>query len=355
MEVLRRDLRDPALLQERGDHHQVRLRHREAHWGFRRRWTISATWSSGSRRLAGKEHVTPIVLQGHLDMVCEKNKGPCTTSRKTRSAWCGTGTSLMADGTTLGADNGIAVATNLAIMEDSDAEHGPLEFLFTVDEETGLTGANNLGPDFLAEPDPHQPRFGRGGGPLRGLLRRAEHDGDVEARPSRRRPPKSAAGIVRVKGLKGGHSGLEIDKSRGNAIKILGSALLGPGAGSARGWSSLDGGNKHNAIPREAEAAVYAPKKNRWDAAAAIVTGVQRHRPRPNARRWSPTSRSPSKRRKACRRGKVFSQRPAEEGPAGDLGAPPRRHQDERRHPGSRRDLHERRRRAGRRRRRSRS
>ncbi len=89
----------------------------------------------------GRERAPMALLQGHLDMVCEKNadkqhdflKDPLTLVRK--------GNVLMADGTTLGADNGIAVATNLAIMEDKTLTHGPLELLFTVDEETGLTGA----------------------------------------------------------------------------------------------------------------------------------------------------------------------------------------------------------------------
>jgi dipeptidase D len=217
---------------------------------------------------AGKEHVTPIVLQGHLDMVCEKNKGTVHDFAKDPLRLVRHGNAMMADGTTLGADNGIAVATNLAIMEDSSLQHGPLEFLFTVDEETGLTGANNLGPDFLK------------GRTLINLD--SEEEGALYVGCSGGRnttatwklarqtaPPKSAAGIVRVKGLKGGHSGLEIDKNRGNAIKILGRVLLALQPAGAR-LVSLDGGNKTNAIPREAEATITLPK-NRWDAAAAIV------------------------------------------------------------------------------------
>ena len=217
---------------------------------------------------AGKEHVTPIVLQGHMDMVCEKNKGTVHDFAKDPIRLVRHGNAMMADGTTLGADNGIAVATNLAIMEDSSLQHGPLEFLFTVDEETGLTGANNLGPDFLA------------GRTLINLD--SEEEGALYVGCSGGRnttatwklarqaaPPKSAAGIVRVKGLKGGHSGLEIDKNRGNAIKILGRALLALEPASAR-LVSLDGGNKTNAIPREAEATITLPR-NRWDAAAEVV------------------------------------------------------------------------------------
>jgi len=98
---------------------------------------------------AGLTRARGVVLQGHLDMVCEKNADkvhdfstdPIVLVRKDNV--------VMADGTTLGADNGVAVATNLAIMEDNTIEHGPIEFLFTIDEETGLTGAAGLTADFL--------------------------------------------------------------------------------------------------------------------------------------------------------------------------------------------------------------
>ena len=217
---------------------------------------------------AGKEHVTPIVLQGHLDMVCEKNKGTVHDFAKDPIRLVRHGNALMADGTTLGADNGVAVATNLAIMEDRSIEHGPLEFLFTVDEETGLTGANNLGTEFLK------------GRTLINLD--SEEEGALYVGCSGGRnttaswklsreaaPPKSVTGVLHVKGLKGGHSGLEIDKGRGNAIKILGRVLLALQPAGVR-IASLEGGNKTNAIPREAEAVVALPK-NKWAAAEAIV------------------------------------------------------------------------------------
>jgi dipeptidase D len=94
----------------------------------------------------GRERVGSIALQGHLDMVCEKNKDKVHNFAKDPIELVRKGNVIMANGTTLGADNGIAVATNLAIMEDRTLVHGPLEFLFTVDEETGLTGASNLAP-----------------------------------------------------------------------------------------------------------------------------------------------------------------------------------------------------------------
>src|SRR5512136_1100924 len=97
----------------------------------------------------GRERTASVCLQGHLDMVGEKNKDTVHDFSKDPIELVRKGNILMANGTTLGADNGIAVATNLAIMEDATLEHGPLEFLFTVDEETGLTGSSNLAPGFV--------------------------------------------------------------------------------------------------------------------------------------------------------------------------------------------------------------
>ena len=140
-------------------------------------------------------------------MVCEKNKDKVHDFTKDPIELVRKGNVLMANGTTLGADNGIAVATSLAIMEDKPLEHGPLEFLFTVDEETGLTGANNLQPGFLAEQDPAEPRLGGRGRALRRLLRRPRQHRDVGASRSTTARRGPVALLVTVTGLKGGHSG----------------------------------------------------------------------------------------------------------------------------------------------------
>ena len=216
----------------------------------------------------GRERRPGVCLQGHLDMVCEKNadkkhdfsKDPIELVRK--------GNFLMANGTTLGADNGIAVATNLAIMEDTSLEHGPLELLFTVDEETGLTGAHHLQAGFVESPillnldseDEGVLYVGCSGG------KDTTGAWTIETEAA----PAGSKGIeVKVAGLRGGHSGLEIDKGRGNALKILNrvlTALEGAGARLAR----IDGGNKRNAIPREATALVFVPGRQ-VDAALATV------------------------------------------------------------------------------------
>jgi dipeptidase D len=216
----------------------------------------------------GREKVPRVCLQGHLDMVCEKNRDTVHDFAKDPIELVRTGDGLMANGTTLGADNGIAVATNLAIMEDRSLVHGPLEFLFTVDEETGLTGAQSLQRDFL------QSRI---------LLNLdSEEEGELYVGCSGGRdttghwplaldpaPAAATAGVLAVTGLKGGHSGMEIHQGRGNAIKTLGRALRLLDALGAR-MVNIQGGSKRNAIPREAEATVWVPAK-RWDDALAAV------------------------------------------------------------------------------------
>jgi dipeptidase D len=217
---------------------------------------------------AGRERVPSLALQGHLDMVCEKNKDKVHDFTKDPIELVRKGNIMMANGTTLGADNGIAVATNLAIMEDRSLVHGPLEFLFTVDEETGLTGASNLSGDLLESKTLMNLDSEEEGalyvGCSGGKDTLATWKVDFE-----KAPPKTIAVGLKVSGLRGGHSGLEIDKGRGNAIKIMNRLIITLGDLGAR-LSSIEGGNKHNAIPRECEAVVFIPKKN-LEKASAIV------------------------------------------------------------------------------------
>jgi len=206
----------------------------------------------------GKQHVRPICLQGHLDMVCEKNADKAHDFMKDPIELVRKGDALTANGTTLGADNGIAVATNLAIMEDKSLEHGPLELLFTIDEETGLTGASNLAKDFLESrtllnldsEDEGELYVGCAGGKdTIGTWKLA-----LEAAPQ-----ECVALKLKISGLRGGHSGIDIDKGRGNAIKIANRVVMALAGARAR-LSAVNGGNKRNAIPRECEAIVFVPK-----------------------------------------------------------------------------------------------
>jgi dipeptidase D len=208
---------------------------------------------------ANRQHVRSIALQSHLDMVCEKNKDTIHDFLKDPIELVRKGNFLMANGTTLGADNGIGVATNLAVMDDRSLEHGPLEFLFTVDEETGLTGASNLSPEMLeskvllnldSEEEGEITVGCAGGKDTMGTWK-------LHFEPA---PANLKAMQVKVTGLKGGHSGIETDKGRGNAVKIMNRTLLALGQNGAR-LSTIDGGDKHNAIPRECDSVVLIPPR----------------------------------------------------------------------------------------------
>jgi dipeptidase D len=211
---------------------------------------------------AGHEQAPLTVLQSHLDMVCEKNSGTEHDFMQDPIRPRIEGDWVYATGTTLGADNGIGVSCALALLEAKDVTHGPLELLFTLDEETGLTGAKNLSPKLL---------HGR-----RMLNLDSEEDGSIYigcagGRDSklRLRPVWSAAtaGLpswrLAVTGLRGGHSGVQIHENRGNAIKILARLLRAAQSAGARfELSALAGGGKHNAIPREASAELWAGKED---------------------------------------------------------------------------------------------
>jgi dipeptidase D len=213
---------------------------------------------------SGRQGAPSICLQGHLDMVCEKNANKVHDFSKDPIELVRKGNMMMANGTTLGADNGIAVATNLAIMEDQSLEHGPLELLFTIDEETGLTGAHNLQAGFLDSKTLMNLDSEEEGALYVGCSGGKDTTGtwtvEFEAAPA-----TMAALDVKVSGLRGGHSGLEIDKGRGNALKILNRVVMALGGIGGR-LASINGGNKRNAIPREAQALMFVPKTKLQDA-----------------------------------------------------------------------------------------
>jgi dipeptidase D len=202
----------------------------------------------------GNENSPTIVLQGHLDMVCEKNKGTIFDFESDPLILIKENGWIKAEGTTLGADNGIGVAAALAIALDQDTVHGPLEILLTVDEETGLTGAKTIQPNFIS------------GNTLLNLD--SEEDGAFyigcsggidtmgEFIPSYDKILTDFVAFeLLLTGLKGGHSGLEINAGRANAIKLLARVLGGLRKLDYR-IAEINGGSKRNAIPREAEAII---------------------------------------------------------------------------------------------------
>lgn len=207
----------------------------------------------------GFENSPIVILQGHTDMVCEKNKDVKHDFTKDSITPVRRDGYITANGTTLGSDNGIGISAILAVMEDNTVTHGPLELLFTVDEETGLTGAANLKSDFL------QGRL---------LLNLdSEEEGSlyvgcaggqdtIATIPLEFEPtaPNSVALNISLTGLKGGHSGLDIITGRANAIKLLTRVLWKWHIDVGARLVKLEGGSKRNAIPREAEAIVCVPK-----------------------------------------------------------------------------------------------
>ena len=214
----------------------------------------------------GREGSPKVLLQSHLDMVCEKNKDVDHDFSKDPIRVVVKDGFVSARGTTLGADNGIGVAAALTVLEDPEAIHGPLELLFTVDEEEGMSGARGLQDGEieakmminLDTEDPHAVYVGCAGGESSHL--RLPVRWVRPARPDRGEVAATEAFEVALKGLKGGHSGVDISLERANAIKLLGVILWVAGERVPFCLVSIRGGDKHNAIPREAEAHVVLPR-----------------------------------------------------------------------------------------------
>ncbi|MFH0893733.1 MAG: aminoacyl-histidine dipeptidase [Bacteroidota bacterium] len=219
---------------------------------------------------AGMEKKKTIILQSHVDMVCEKNSDVQHDFDKDPiqpvidNGW------VKAKGTTLGADDGMGVAAALAILEANDIVHGPIECLFTVDEETGLTGAFALQPGFvkgtillnLDSEDEGELFIGCAGG-----------KGTIMEMPFKRdKAPAGKTYKISVTGLKGGHSGGDIHVGLGNAVKIINRLLWNAANNEGLRLSEIAGGNLHNAIAREAFATVVIPQ----DKAAAFEAYVKK-------------------------------------------------------------------------------
>lgn len=199
----------------------------------------------------GYEDKPTVVLQGHIDMVCEKNKGTEHDFENDPIKLMRDGDWMTADGTTLGADNGIGVAAAMAAATDPNCIHGPLELLCTIDEETGMTGVGGLEPGFItgkyllnmdSEEDGAFYVGCAGGQDTMGVFEVQLKENPKELEPYE----------LLVTGLKGGHSGMDIEKGRANAIKLL-ARLLHKLVPIKYRIADIDGGSLRNAIPREAE------------------------------------------------------------------------------------------------------
>jgi len=204
---------------------------------------------------AGYEKSLAVILQGHMDMVCEKNIDIEHDFSKDPLKLRIIEDMIYATGTTLGADNGIAVAMGLAILSSNEYEHPAIELLVTTSEETGMYGAMALDPKniegrTLINIDSEE----------EGVLL-VSCAGGVTAKTTIPTTWEPIYGnlvpyIIKIRGLKGGHSGMEIDKERGNSNKLMGRILMSILSEIDFRLSSLNGGSKHNAIPRETDAVI---------------------------------------------------------------------------------------------------
>ena len=218
---------------------------------------------------AGYEDKPPIILQAHLDMVCEKNADTEHDFLTDPLKLYVDGDFIKAQGTTLGADNGLGVAFCMALLEDTSCEHPPLEIVLTTEEETGMGGAVNLDASVLKAKrminfdNSREKEFILGcasGSVMEYLL-----PGDWDAVT-----PDNIAYSISVKGLTGGHSGGDIHRERGNALRIMGNVLAELGAQVSIRIANISGGMMVNAIPREAAVTIALPK-NAVDKALGVL------------------------------------------------------------------------------------
>lgn len=222
----------------------------------------------------GYEKAPIVILQGHMDMVCEKNEGTIHDFKVDPIKLIKSGDYIMAEGTTLGADNGIAIAYALALLDSTDIPHPGLEIVITTDEEVGLTGAlemdtSDFEGDYFINLDSEEEGelvVSCAGG-LRALL-------GLPLEYETINPTLYETIQLNIKGLKGGHSGMEIDKNRGNAIVLMGNIFSRLSQDVDFRISNLMGGMKDNVIPRESFATLNIPKNQikQFNEAMALIT-----------------------------------------------------------------------------------
>ncbi len=210
----------------------------------------------------GMENRKGVILQGHIDMVPQKNSDKEHDFTKDPiEPIIGDDGWVRANGTTLGADNGIGCAAAMSVLQATDIEHGPIEVLITIDEETGMTGAFGLKPGYLKgdilinldSEDEGELYVGCAGG----------LDASVElGYKEEKTPADTKAFKISVTGLKGGHSGMDIDTGRANANKVMIRLLRKSIKDFGLRLSSIEGGSLRNAIPREAFATVVVPNQH---------------------------------------------------------------------------------------------
>ena len=223
----------------------------------------------------GKEKAKPVLIQGHVDMVCEKNSDTKHDFEADPIKLLVQGDWVTADGTTLGADNGIGVAMGLALAEDASVKHGPIEVLLTIDEERGLTGAAGVKAGYFKSKAMINLDSEEDDGIFMGCAGGRDSVFTLKLRGGK--APKGTVGRkIAIKGLNGGHSGLDIQNGRGNANKLLARALHYAARVMPVRVQQFDGGLLRNAIPREAEARVLVPEAKAREFKKLVDTFLKR-------------------------------------------------------------------------------
>ena len=222
-------------------------------------------WKNGTK---GYENSAPVMLQGHMDMVCEKD-ADCDIDMENEGLRLRYDNGkIYADGTTLGGDDGIAIAYALAILASDDIPHPPLEAVFTVDEEIGMLGAaaidcSHLKSRIMLNLDSEDEGYL--------LVSCAGGTTAPTHLPYEKEELNGLTATITVTGLIGGHSGVEIDKERANSNRLMGRTLYNLYKKSPFNLISVNGGSKDNAIPRETIAKVIFPSETDMDAAASFL------------------------------------------------------------------------------------
>lgn len=220
----------------------------------------------------GYENAPTVIIQGHMDMVCEKNKDKVHDFTKDPIELVVKDDYIYANGTTLGADDGIAVAYAMAILDSNNIAHPALEVLITTDEEAGMSGAMALSPEHISgkivlnldNEEEGKLLVSCAGGIRTKSLIKIQLEDKKEA---------TKGFSIEVKGLKGGHSGMEIHLGKGNSNKIIGRILKNISNELSFNLISIEGGSKNNAIPREASA-VISINENDEDKLLEIVSNL---------------------------------------------------------------------------------
>jgi dipeptidase D len=223
----------------------------------------------------GYENKPAIILQSHLDMVPQANLNLDFDFTKDPIQAYVDGDWVKAQGTTLGADNGIGVATTMAILEAKDLEHGPLEGLFTTDEETGMYGAKAIRPGFINGKIMLNLDSEQDGELYIGCAGGADVTARFQYQDETFIPQEDVALQISLTGLKGGHSGVDIHLGRANANKLLFRFLKEAQSTCDIRLSSVMGGTLRNAIPREAFAVLLVDGKEKYERLMETIAGYE--------------------------------------------------------------------------------